>query len=108
MSNINMNRLHQREEKRTIVDSTLEKEQMKQKAWHDRNLWKTKINVGSLVLLYQPSLYNKKEKKLSTGWTGPFKVREILPQGAVCLSTLEGTQIHLVNWSRLKPHQLSH
>ncbi|KAH7315073.1 hypothetical protein KP509_21G032600 [Ceratopteris richardii] len=108
ISNINVNRLHQLEEKRTIADSTLEKELMKWKAWHDRNLWKTEIKEGSLVLLYQPSLYNKKEKKLSTGWIGPYKVKEILPQGAVRLSTLEGTQIPLVNWSRLKPYQLSH
>ncbi|KAH7435415.1 hypothetical protein KP509_06G063900 [Ceratopteris richardii] len=55
MSNINMNRLHQLEEKRTIADSTLEKGKMKRKAWHDRNLCKTEIKEGSLVLLYQPS-----------------------------------------------------
>ncbi|KAH7372809.1 hypothetical protein KP509_17G022400 [Ceratopteris richardii] len=80
MSNINMNRLHQPEEKRTIANSTLEIEQIKRKAWHDRNLWKTEIKEGSLVLLYQPSLYNKKEKKLSTGWTVPYKVRRSFPK----------------------------
>ncbi|KAH7289562.1 hypothetical protein KP509_30G008900 [Ceratopteris richardii] len=105
MSNINMNRLHQLEEKRTIADSTLEKEEIRRKAWHDQYLWKTEVKEGSLVLLYQPRLYNRKEKKLSTGWTGPYKVKEIFPQGAVRLSTLEGTQIPLVNRSRLKLYQ---
>ncbi|KAH7299247.1 hypothetical protein KP509_24G002000 [Ceratopteris richardii] len=107
ISNINMNRLHQLEKKRTIAYSTLAKEKIKRKAWHDKNLWKTKIKEGSLVLLYQASLYNKKEKKLSTGWTDPYKVTKILLKGAVCLPTLEGTQIPLVNRSHLKPYQES-
>ncbi|KAH6557594.1 hypothetical protein KP509_1Z105300 [Ceratopteris richardii] len=101
-------KIHQQEEKRTIVNSTLEKEQRKRKAWHDRNLWKTEIKEGSLVLQHQPSLYNKKEKQLSTRWTYPYKIKEIFPQGALRLSTLEGDQIPLVNRSRLKPYQEPH
>ncbi|KAH7277065.1 hypothetical protein KP509_39G032600 [Ceratopteris richardii] len=98
-----MKRVHRLEEKRTMANLTLEKEEMKRKAWHDRNLWKTEIKERSLVLLYQPSLYNKKEKKLSPRWTSPYK--GTFPEGMVRLSSLEGIQIPLVNQSHLKPYE---
>ncbi|KAH7441941.1 hypothetical protein KP509_03G063000 [Ceratopteris richardii] len=82
-------RIHLVEELRERAQEHISKNQLRRKANHDRHIWERPIKKQSLVLLYQPSLTNKKEKKLFTGWKGPYKVVRLLPRGAVQLAMLQ-------------------
>ncbi|KAH7281535.1 hypothetical protein KP509_36G052300 [Ceratopteris richardii] len=88
-------RVHLVEELMERAHEHISKNQLTRKAYHDRHLWERTIKEQSLVMLYQPSLTNKKEKKLFTGWKGPYKVVRLLPQGAVQLATLQGMLLPL-------------
>ncbi|MCO5597344.1 hypothetical protein L7F22_051420 [Adiantum nelumboides] len=94
-------RLSMLEETRLLAANALNSEQLRRKAWHDRHLRRPQFGKGSLVLLYH-ARKQKKTNKLVPVWQGPFMVQEILPQGAVQVTTLEGTTMPLVNGSRLK------
>ncbi|MCO5586510.1 hypothetical protein L7F22_040450 [Adiantum nelumboides] len=96
----NTSRLAILEESRLRAALALSSEQLRRKAWHDRHLRKPRFTKGSLVMLYQAK-FLKKAKKLLSIWQGPFKVQEVLPQGAVQLVTLEGVPLPLVNGSRI-------
>ncbi|KAH7429304.1 hypothetical protein KP509_09G040900 [Ceratopteris richardii] len=97
--------IHLVEELRKRARENIKTSQLRRKQQHDHYLWKRTIQEGSLVLLYQPSLANRKVNKLITGWRGPYKVVQLLPQRAVKLATLEGELLPLVNASRVKPYQ---
>ncbi|MCO5586245.1 hypothetical protein L7F22_040184 [Adiantum nelumboides] len=94
-------RLSMLEEAILLAANALNSEQLRRKAWHDRHLRRPQFGKGSLVLLYH-ARKQKKANKLVPVWQGPFMVQEILPQGAIQVTTLEGTAMPLVNGSRLK------
>ena len=84
------------EESRTLAAQTLQIEQKRRKAWHDRHLRKPQFKEGDLVLIYQAK-YLKRAKKLIPAWQGPYRVKEILSHGAVQLISLIGKALPLVN-----------
>ncbi|KAH7288698.1 hypothetical protein KP509_31G037300, partial [Ceratopteris richardii] len=77
--------IHLVEELKMRARENIKTSRLRRKQHHDRYLWKRTIQEGSLVLLYQPNLVNRKVNKLITGWRGPYKVIQLLPQGAVNL-----------------------
>ncbi|KAJ9167384.1 hypothetical protein P3X46_022042 [Hevea brasiliensis] len=54
----------------------------KTKRWHDRRIARKEIKKGDLVLLFNSRL-KLFPGKLKSRWSGPFKVTQVFPHGAV-------------------------
>ncbi|KAK4713526.1 hypothetical protein R3W88_019433 [Solanum pinnatisectum] len=78
--------------------SALYKEKMKK--YHDQKIDKREFVVGDLVLLFNSRL-RLFPGKLKSKWTGPFRVTQVFPHGAVELENKEGTRFK-VNGQRIK------
>ena len=59
------------------------------KVWHDKHILKKEFKVGEFVLLYNSRL-KLFPGKLRSKWTGPFKVIQVFPHGALELKGNEG------------------
>ncbi|KAJ9183264.1 hypothetical protein P3X46_007143 [Hevea brasiliensis] len=74
----------------------------KTKRWHDRHIARKEIKEGDLVLLFNSRL-KLFPGKLKSRWSGPFKVTQVFPHGAIeVLSETLGA--FKVNGQRLKPY----
>ena len=76
----------------------------KSKAWHDKHIVNKEFKVGDLVLLFN-SHFKLFPGKLKSRWSGPFKVLQQMPHGAVEIWS-EKTGAFKVNGKRLKPYLL--
>ena len=56
----------------------------KTKAFHDKKILKREFSAGDQVLLYNSRL-KLFPGKLKSRWSGPFKIKEVRPYGAVVL-----------------------
>ena len=72
----------------------------KTKAFHDKNILKREFNEGDQVLLYNSRL-KLFPGKLKSRWSGPFKVKEVRPYGAIVLWSTDGRDF-TVNGQRVK------
>jgi len=72
----------------------------KTKAFHDKNILKREFKEGDQVLLYNSRL-KLFPGKLKSRWSGPFKVKEVRPYGAIVLWSTDGRDF-TVNGQRVK------
>ena len=77
------------------------KERMKK--LHDNRITQKEFHLGMLVLLNQSRL-RLFLGKLKSRWTGPFRVTQVFPYGAVEIEGLERQNKFKVNGHRLKPY----
>ncbi|XP_075092539.1 uncharacterized protein LOC142172758 [Nicotiana tabacum] len=93
--------LHELEEFRYLAfESTrLYKERMKR--LHDQNIVERNFKLGNMVLLYNSRL-RLFPGKLKSRWSGPFRVVEVFPSGAVEVATENDSRTFRVNGHRLK------
>ncbi|KAK8925800.1 hypothetical protein KSP39_PZI018378 [Platanthera zijinensis] len=74
------------------------------KKWHDRRLSEKQFEPGQLVLLFNSRL-RLFPGKLKSRWSGPFKIKEVHPYGAVTiLNEKDGTEFK-VNGQRVKQYR---
>ena len=71
------------------------------KAWRDRKIIPRHFAAGDQVLLFNSNL-RLFPGKLKSGWSGPFKIAEVIPYGAVVLE--DKGQMFTVNERQLKPY----
>nr|XP_016486789.1 PREDICTED: uncharacterized protein LOC107807024 [Nicotiana tabacum] len=95
--------LHELEEFRYLAfESTkLYKEIMKR--MHDQNIVEINFKPGDMVLLYNSRL-RLFPGKLKSRWSGPFRVVEVFPSGAVEITIENDSRTFRVNGQRLKPY----
>ncbi|XP_070019793.1 uncharacterized protein [Nicotiana sylvestris] len=93
--------LHELDEFRHLAfESTrLYKERMKR--LHEKNIVERNFNPGDMVLLYNSRL-RLFLGKLRSRWSGPFRVVEVFPSGAVEVATEKDSRTFRVNGQRLK------
>ena len=72
----------------------------KTKRWHDNLILRREFHLGQQVLLYNSQL-RLFPGKLKSRWSGPFKIKQVFPFGAVKLWDKNG-QSFWVNGQRLK------
>ncbi|XP_048611858.1 uncharacterized protein LOC125586096 [Brassica napus] len=72
----------------------------KTKSFHDKNILKREFKEGDQVLLYNSRL-KLFPGKLKSRWSGPFKVKEVKPYGAIVLWSTDGRDF-TVNGQRVK------
>ncbi|XP_070045174.1 uncharacterized protein [Nicotiana tomentosiformis] len=93
--------LHELDEFRyhAFESTRLYKERMKM--MHDKNILERSFRLGDMVLLYNSRL-RLFPGKLKSRWSGPFRVVEIHPTGAVELAAENDSRTFRVNGHRLK------
>ncbi|KAJ9563430.1 hypothetical protein OSB04_008590 [Centaurea solstitialis] len=74
----------------------------KTKKWHDKRIIPKELAEGQLVLLFNSRL-KLFPGKLSSRWTGPFKIAKVHTYGAIELIDPENGKIFKVNGQRVKP-----
>ncbi|KAG7572534.1 Retrotransposon gag domain [Arabidopsis suecica] len=72
------------------------------KAFHDKRIISRDFKVGDQVLLFNSRL-RLSPGKLKSRWSGPFKIKEVRPYGALVLWNKVGGEF-VVNGLRLKPY----
>ncbi|XP_048601441.1 uncharacterized protein LOC125580645 [Brassica napus] len=72
----------------------------KTKALHDKHILKRDFKEGNQVLLYNSRL-KLFPGKLKSRWSGPFKIKEVKPYGAIVLWTSDGREF-TINGQRAK------
>ncbi|XP_056859558.1 uncharacterized protein LOC130508222 [Raphanus sativus] len=70
------------------------------KAFHDKNILKRELRADDQILLYNSRL-KLFPGKLKSRWSGPFKIKEVKPYGAVVLWDKNGGEF-TVNGQRVK------
>ncbi|KAL5578869.1 hypothetical protein UlMin_011311 [Ulmus minor] len=73
----------------------------KTKQWHDRKIHPRNFEVGQQVLLFNSRL-RLFPGKLKSRWSGPFKIAQIYPFGAVELEDEKSGRKFKVNGQRIK------
>ncbi|GAU10447.1 hypothetical protein TSUD_419210, partial [Trifolium subterraneum] len=95
--------LHEVEEMRfhAYESSKLYKEKVKE--YHDKRIISKNFHPGQLVLLFNSRL-KIFPGKLKSKWSGPFKVKDVKPYGAIEIEDVEMKRNWTVNGQRLKPY----
>ncbi|XP_020204242.1 uncharacterized protein LOC109789643 [Cajanus cajan] len=75
----------------------------KVKSYHDRKILKREFGAGQSVLLFNSRL-KLFLGKLRPKWSGPFRVKEVKPYGAIEIEDPEAQRSWVVNGQRLKPY----
>nr|XP_009759473.1 PREDICTED: uncharacterized protein LOC104212004 [Nicotiana sylvestris]XP_016486024.1 PREDICTED: uncharacterized protein LOC107806394 [Nicotiana tabacum] len=96
-----VNGLHELEEFRfqAFESARLYKDRMK--LIHDKHILNRNFEPGELVLLYNSRL-KLFPGKLKSRWSGPFRVVQIFPSGAVEIESEDGTNKFTMNGQKLK------
>ncbi|XP_075076232.1 uncharacterized protein LOC142162933 [Nicotiana tabacum] len=68
---------------------------------HEKKILKIEFKTGDLVLLFNSRL-KLFSGKLKSKWSGPFKVVNVSPYGAVELESTDGSRTFKVNGQRIK------
>ncbi|XP_019090158.1 PREDICTED: uncharacterized protein LOC109128399 [Camelina sativa] len=76
------------------------------KALHDRKIIPRNFDANDLVLLFNSRL-KIFPGNLRSRWSAPFRIKEVMPYGAVVLWDQEGKDF-TVNGQRLKPYLADH
>ena len=98
-----LNQLHELDELRlqAYENALIYKE--KTKLWHDKKIKKKEFVPGQLVLLFNSRL-RLFPGKLKSRWSGPFRIKEVFPHGAITLEDLDKEREFKVNCQRVKPY----
>ncbi|XP_010490309.1 PREDICTED: uncharacterized protein LOC104768071 [Camelina sativa] len=72
------------------------------KAFHDKKIQHKDLKAGDKVLLFKSKL-RLFPGKLKSRWSGPFKIKEVMPYGAMTLLGKNGTEF-TVNGQRVKKY----
>ncbi|XP_070014393.1 uncharacterized protein [Nicotiana sylvestris] len=93
--------LHELDEFRYLAfESTrLYKERMKR--LHDKNIVGRHLNTGDMIFLYNSRL-RLFPGKLKSRWSGPFRVVEVFPSGAIEIDLKKNSHTFRVNGQKLK------
>ncbi|XP_020209347.1 uncharacterized protein K02A2.6-like [Cajanus cajan] len=75
----------------------------KVKSYHDKKNLKREFRAGQSVLLFNSRL-KLFPRKLRSKWSGPFRVKEVKPYGAIEIEDPEAQRSWVVNGQRLKPY----
>ncbi|XP_010490378.1 PREDICTED: uncharacterized protein LOC104768149 [Camelina sativa] len=76
------------------------------KALHDKKILPKNFAANNLVLLFNSRL-KVFPGKLRSRWSGPFRIKEVMPYGVVVLWNHDGKEF-IVNGQRLKPYLVAH
>nr|XP_009629005.1 uncharacterized protein LOC104119261 [Nicotiana tomentosiformis] len=100
-ANLRMTQLNEMEEfhLHAYESATMYKERMK--FVHDKKILKREFKSGDLVLLFNSRL-KLFSGKLKSNWSGPYKVVNVYPYGAIELESEDGTQTFKVNGQQVK------
>ncbi|XP_075077272.1 uncharacterized protein LOC142164007 [Nicotiana tabacum] len=100
-ANLRLTQLNKMEEFRfhAYESAAVYKERMK--FVHDKKILKREFKTGDLVLLFNSRL-KLFPGKIKSKWSGPFKVVNASPYGAVELESTDGSQTFKVNGQRIK------
>ncbi|XP_016478663.1 uncharacterized protein LOC107800032 [Nicotiana tabacum] len=93
--------MHELDEFRYLAfqSTRLYKERIKR--LHDKNIVERNFKPGDMVLLYNSRL-RLFSGKLRSRWSGPFRVVEVFPSGAVEIASEKDSHTFRVNGQRLK------
>ena len=75
----------------------------KTKLWHDRKIHPRNLEVGQQALLFNSRL-RLFPGKLKSRWSGPFKIAQIYPYGAIELEDEKSGRTFKVNGQRVKQY----
>ncbi|XP_075076845.1 uncharacterized protein LOC142163458 [Nicotiana tabacum] len=95
--------LHELEEFRYLAFESTKLYKKRMKRLHDQNIDERNFKPGDMVLLYNSRL-RLFAGKLKSRWSGPFRVVEVFPSGAVEIATENDSHTFRVNGQRLKPY----
>ena len=95
--------LNELEEFRLEASESLRIYKEKTKIIHDKLLVKKELQPRMLVLLYQSRL-RLFPGKLKSRWSGPYRVIDVSPNGAIEIQSLKDNATFKVNGHRLKPY----
>nr|XP_016505805.1 PREDICTED: uncharacterized protein LOC107823630 [Nicotiana tabacum] len=98
-TNLRMTQLNEMEEFRLHAYELEYKERMK--FVHDKKILKQEFKSGELVLLFNSRL-KLFPGKLKSKWSGPFKIVNVSPYGAIELELEDGLRTFKVNGQRVK------
>ncbi|XP_070046184.1 uncharacterized protein [Nicotiana tomentosiformis] len=100
-ANLRMTQLNEIEEfhLHAYESATMYKERMK--FVHDKKILKREFKSSDLVLLFNSRL-KLFPGKLKSKWSGPYKVVNVSPYGAIELESEDGTRTFKVNGQRVK------
>ena len=70
---------------------------------YDLKQFQNNYKVGDQLLLYTPALKKGKSKKLSSRWTGPYRILEVLSDVVFQVRLNGQVKDKIVNHNRLKP-----
>nr|XP_016497733.1 PREDICTED: uncharacterized protein LOC107816521 [Nicotiana tabacum] len=93
--------LHKLDEFRHLAFESTKLYKERIKRLHDKNIVERNFNPGDMVLLYNSRL-RLFQGKLRSRWSGPFRVVEVFPSGAVEIATEKDSHTFRVNGQRLK------
>ena len=96
----NMERVH------NIARDNLAKSSERQKRSYDLKQFKYNYQVGEKVLLYTPVVKQGHCRKLSSPWTGPYTIKEILSDVVFRIKLNNQTRDKVVHHNRLKPYRM--
>ncbi|KAL1222466.1 putative mitochondrial protein [Cardamine amara subsp. amara] len=94
--------LHELEEIRLDAYESSKVYKERTKAFHDKMIQQKDFTAGDQVLLFNSRL-KLFPGKLKSRWSGPFRIKEVLPYGAITLLDPEGREF-TVNGQRVKPY----
>jgi Integrase core domain len=86
------------------TQSRIQRQQIKQKEYHDRRIVKPIVyEIGNKVLLYDAAKQTSHTGKLDPKWKGPYYIHDLLYPGVYKLRTLDGNVLRApINGSLLK------
>jgi hypothetical protein len=93
--------LHELEEMRTKAYESSKLYKEKVKGYHDKRILNKEFKPGQMVLLFNSRL-KLFPGKLKSKWSGPFKIKEVKPYGAIVLEDPNTNDTWTVNGQRLK------
>ncbi|XP_070015941.1 uncharacterized protein [Nicotiana sylvestris] len=93
--------LHELDEFRYLAFESTRLYNERMKRLHDKNIVERNFKPGDIVLLYNSRL-RLFPVKLKSHWSGPFRVVEVFPSGAVEIASEKDSHTFRVNGQRLK------
>jgi hypothetical protein len=93
--------LHELEELRTRAYESSKLYKEKVKGYHDKKILNREFKPGQMVLLFNSRL-KLFPGKLKSKWSGPFRINEVKPYGAIVLEDPKTNDTWTVNGQRLK------